>query len=394
MGGKLLLADDSITIQKVVELTFAETAHRVIAVGGGRELIRRLAEVQPDCVLCDVIMPDMSGYDVCRTIKSDPATLHIPVVLLTGTFEPFDRERALAVGCDAIVTKPFESRELVGVVEDLLVRAKAFGSGAQAQSAENADRARSSGIAEGVESIEFTTADFDAAGKEIKPLSPPPREDMAISAFDLGDSHPGPPLPAPPEFREPMPTAETDDFIFAPPRSTAASARATVTPVTPPPPPAAPAEERDVFASTITGFASSPMEKADAPAKSDEEVFLASAPEAPEPEPIPPEAAAPPAEPLAAPAASVPPAELPKEALEHIGARVREAFAWQPVTADGAPAGAHALSAADVDKVAQKMVELYTPQLEHIAWEIIPDVAEMLVKRRIAELEKSVEEES
>lgn len=137
-----------------------------------------------------------------------------------------------------------------------------------------------------------------------------------------------------------------------------------------------------------------PAERADAPAKSDEEVFFASAPDAPEPEPIRPEAAAPPAEPLAAPDASVSPAELPREALDHIGARVREAFAWQPVTADGAPAGAHALSAADVDKVAQKMVELYTPQLERIAWEIIPDIAEMLVKRRIAELEQATEEES
>jgi hypothetical protein len=118
-------------------------------------------------------------------------------------------------------------------------------------------------------------------------------------------------------------------------------------------------------------------------------VFLASAPE-----PIRPEVAAPPAEPFAAPAASVSPAELPREALEHIGARMREAFTWQPVTADGVLAGAHALSAADVEKVAQKVVELYTPQLERIAWEIIPDIAEMLVKRRIAELEKAAEEES
>jgi CheY-like chemotaxis protein len=389
MGAKLLLADDSITIQKVVELTFAETAHRVIAVGGGRELMRRIAEVKPDCVLCDVIMPDMSGYDVCQTIKSDPATLHIPVVLLTGTFEPFDRERALAVGCDAIVTKPFESRELVGVVEDLLARAKAFSSAAQAQSTESAETAPGSGIPEGVESIEFTTAEFDSAGKETKPLPPPPRQDMAISGLDLGDSHPSPPMPAPPEFREPMPTPDTDDFIFVPPRGASASARATATPVTAPPQAAAPAEEKDVFASTPTPVPPSPAEAADTPAKSDEEVFLASGPE-----PIRPEVAALPAEPFAAPAASISPAELPREALEHIGARMREAFTWQPVTADGAPAGAHALSAAELEKVAQKVVELYTPQLERIAWEIIPDIAEMLVKKRIAELEKAVEEES
>jgi CheY-like chemotaxis protein len=74
MAGTLLLADDSITIQKVVELTFAETNHKVIAVGSGRDLFRRLPEIKPDVVLCDVVMPDMNGYEVCQTLKSDPAT--------------------------------------------------------------------------------------------------------------------------------------------------------------------------------------------------------------------------------------------------------------------------------------------------------------------------------
>ncbi len=122
MSGTLLLADDSITIQKVVELTFAETEHKVFAVGSGRDLLQRLPEIKPDVVLCDVVMPDMNGYEVCQILKSDPNTLHIPVVLLTGTFEPFDRDRAQAAGCDAIVTKPFEARELIGIVEDLLGR--------------------------------------------------------------------------------------------------------------------------------------------------------------------------------------------------------------------------------------------------------------------------------
>jgi hypothetical protein len=81
-------------------------------------------EVRPDVILCDVVMPDLNGYEVCQTLKADPATLHLPVVLLTGTFEPFDRDRAIASGCDAIVTKPFEGRELITVVEDLLQRSR------------------------------------------------------------------------------------------------------------------------------------------------------------------------------------------------------------------------------------------------------------------------------
>lgn len=164
MGGTILLADDSITIQKVVELTFSETPHRVVAVSSGRELLRRLPEVGPDIVLCDVVMPDLNGYEVCQTLKADPATLHIPLILLTGTFEPFDRDRALAAGCDAIVTKPFEGRELINVVEDLLRRA---------QTPKIAEPEPSFfpglGVPEGVAGLEFTTTGFD----QMVPEAPP-----------------------------------------------------------------------------------------------------------------------------------------------------------------------------------------------------------------------------
>jgi len=116
----ILLADDSLTIQKVVELTFADTDYNVVAVSSGEELLQRIVDSQPDLIICDVIMPGKDGYDVCQQIKSDPTTLHIPVILLTGTFEPFDRDRALAAGCSEIVTKPFEARKLVETVESLL----------------------------------------------------------------------------------------------------------------------------------------------------------------------------------------------------------------------------------------------------------------------------------
>jgi CheY-like chemotaxis protein len=121
MSRKILLADDSLTIQKVVELTFAETDYEVIAVSSGDELLDRLPEVQPDIVICDVIMPGRDGYDVCQEIKSNSETLHLPVILLTGTFEPFDRDRALAAGCSEIITKPFEAKKLVDSVEQLSV---------------------------------------------------------------------------------------------------------------------------------------------------------------------------------------------------------------------------------------------------------------------------------
>ena len=123
MGGTILLADDSLTIQKVVELTFSDTDFTVIAVSTGDELLQRLPSAKPDVIICDVIMPGRDGYDVCQQIKSNPATLQIPVVLLTGTFEPFDRDRALAAGCSEIISKPFEARKLVETVDRLVQHA-------------------------------------------------------------------------------------------------------------------------------------------------------------------------------------------------------------------------------------------------------------------------------
>lgn len=120
MSKTILLADDSLTIQKVVELTFADTEYQVVSMSSGDDLILKLGEVSPDLVICDIIMPGRDGYEVCQEIKSDPATLHIPVILLSGTFEPFDRDRALAAGCSEIITKPFEARKLVDTVEQLL----------------------------------------------------------------------------------------------------------------------------------------------------------------------------------------------------------------------------------------------------------------------------------
>ena len=120
MAKKILLADDSITIQKVVELTFSEGDYEVICVGNGSEAIRRADEVVPDIALVDVMMPQRNGYEVCSHIKQDPGLSWIPVLLLTGTFEPFDPRRAEQAGAQGHITKPFESRALVKEVEDLL----------------------------------------------------------------------------------------------------------------------------------------------------------------------------------------------------------------------------------------------------------------------------------
>jgi CheY-like chemotaxis protein len=118
MRRTILLADDSVTIRKIVELTFGETDIRVFSVGSGREALERFDDLRPDLVLADVVMPGPSGYDVCRAVKDSDRP--VPVLLLAGTFEPFDADRARACGSDGHVTKPFDSRLLIDRVERLL----------------------------------------------------------------------------------------------------------------------------------------------------------------------------------------------------------------------------------------------------------------------------------
>ena len=105
MSPTLLLADDSVTIQRVVELTFADEEIRVIAVGDGQLAIDRIKADPPDIVLADTGMPERDGYDVATFINEDPALAHIPVVLLTGAFDPVDADRARQVGCDEVLVK-------------------------------------------------------------------------------------------------------------------------------------------------------------------------------------------------------------------------------------------------------------------------------------------------
>jgi CheY-like chemotaxis protein len=123
MGRKILLADDSITIQKVVNLTFSDEGIDVVSVGNGELAVRKLADAKPDLVLVDIFMPGRSGYEVCEYIKNNPQFSHIPVLLLVGAFEPFDQSEASRVKADGHLTKPFESRVLVATVNKLLAQA-------------------------------------------------------------------------------------------------------------------------------------------------------------------------------------------------------------------------------------------------------------------------------
>ena len=120
MSKKLLLADDSVTIQRVIEMTFSGEDVQVLAVSDGEEAIARIAAEKPDIVLADIGMPKRSGYEVSAFVKGRPELAHIPVLLLAGAFEPVDEAKAKEAGCDGVLVKPFEPQHVIARVRELL----------------------------------------------------------------------------------------------------------------------------------------------------------------------------------------------------------------------------------------------------------------------------------
>jgi CheY-like chemotaxis protein len=122
MTHTILLADDSVTVQRVVELTFADEGFGVVSVGTGAQAIERIEQDRPDIVLADVSMPNGDGYEVAAHVKGHPHLAHIPVVLMTGAFEQIDDSRAWPAGYDGVLAKPFEPHMVIALVRDLLAR--------------------------------------------------------------------------------------------------------------------------------------------------------------------------------------------------------------------------------------------------------------------------------
>lgn len=121
MGYKILLADDSVTVQKIITLTFSDEGVDVQTVNNGDEAIHRLQYMRPALVMADVSIPGKNGYEICEFVKNHPEMKDTPVVLLVPAFEPFDEERARRIGANQHLTKPFQSiRTLISTVKGLL----------------------------------------------------------------------------------------------------------------------------------------------------------------------------------------------------------------------------------------------------------------------------------
>jgi len=397
MSRTILLADDSLTIQKVVELTFADTEYEVVAVSSGDDLLQRLPEVRPDLVICDVIMPGRDGYDVCQEIKSSSKYLHLPVILLTGTFEPFDRDRAIAVGCSEIITKPFEAKKLVDAVEHLAATPAAPPPTAvETQSIdpedpsapdaefelENTKVSQEFGQGETVAEDEGTSDPVDEFELEeppaVQPVEPPKGEfelsdDIGELELDTTDL---------PEFDE------VDESSPDPAETVIAEDFAAIM---------EPEEEVSFSEDTEPELTEEPFIDAgsdDQPFPSDDEDVEFAPPEAVEIDdslttPIDVAAVMADHQPEIVPAMIDETEESSDNAKDDADT---QDFGEKPPGQTTSEEGAGIeLSDDDVDRIARRLLELASDRIEHIAWDVIPDMAEVVVRERVRELEADAE---
>ena len=343
-GRKLLLADDSATIQKVVDLTFADEGVRVVAVGNGQEAIDQILEFAPDIVLADVFMPSPNGYEVCEYVKTHEKLKHIPVMLLVGSFEPFDEAEARRVGADDILTKPFQSiRRLIDRVGSLVSSPPVEKERPTAE-LPKVEEPEEEPVLMDTHELEVTTADTLPLKDAVIPAGVLPREeimepvvteDSSEGLLDLGELEPA------------RASAEDDDFVLdldddvVAPSFEPAPVRAFVEP-----------EVKEAVAA-VGAYESTYQPEIHSSFADTQEVPYASEIALAEPEP--------------------------------------ESMFAEPAPVAPAPATAittDQLSPEMIDAIARRAVELMSDKvIREIAWEVVPDLAELLIKRQFEEKE-------
>ena len=328
-----------------------------MAVGNGREAIEKLLEVEPDIILADVFMPSPNGYEVCEYVKTNEKLKHIPVVLLVGSFEPFDEAEARRVGADDILTKPFQSiRRLIDRVGALVSSPPPVEKERPTAELPKVEEPEDEEAFMDTYELEVTTADTlpleeallqheqrveqPVAASESLPreekMEPETRNDSQTDSdvlLDLGEYEPVHAAVAEEdEFvldldEEPAPHAASPMREFVEPRVTEAAAAASASAYQP--------EVHSAFADTQE--VSFPLAAPSVP-----EVAAAE----PEPEPM-----------FAEP---------------------------EPAAGRATSLSANQLTPEMIDAIARRVVEMMSDKVvREIAWEVVPDLAELLIKQQL-----------
>ena len=117
---KILIADDNLTNVELLEAYLDGLDCEIAVAVDGRDTLNKVAEFQPDLILLDIMMPKLSGFEVCKTLKRNPQTKQIMILMVTALNELGDIERAVAAGCDDFLSKPVNKLELIKRVENML----------------------------------------------------------------------------------------------------------------------------------------------------------------------------------------------------------------------------------------------------------------------------------
>jgi len=415
MGSRVLLADDSVTIQKVVGIIFANEDYELTVVDSGDAALQKAREIKPDVMLVDALMPGKNGYEVCSEIRRDPQLSHIALLLMTGAFEAVDEEKNRQSGADDFITKPFESQTLIDMTGRLIALTRQRASQATAQTPPAAPQAAvapalaaapvpppsddawgagfDAGFAEEVSPVQAPAFTAPAPAADVPPVSTvaATTDDDLWGIFDM-DAIDAPSAAAPVQIESaPVPAGDDDFFSFDTEPPLAATAPVVDEFVL----------EDEVFTETVTA----PPEATTGFEPVGEEEFTFGEEELPEvpvevaplsleedfssisfDEPVPVIPPAPPvvspvmAAPAAEPAAAVAPGSVP--APEPVVA---------PSAAQTAPlAPAEVPASLDEEQLKMLLSKVSRDVIEKIVWEVVPDLAETIIREEIRKIKEGI----
>jgi len=121
---KMLIIEDEKDIVKMLDYNLKKEGFKTLSAYNGEDGLDMASKENPDLILLDLMLPEIDGFDVCKALKSDPKTSHIPIIILTAKDQETDKSVGLELGADDYVTKPFSPRELIARIKAVLRRAK------------------------------------------------------------------------------------------------------------------------------------------------------------------------------------------------------------------------------------------------------------------------------
>lgn len=417
MGSRVLLADDSVTIQKVVGIIFANEDYELTVVDSGDAALQKAREIKPDIMLVDALMPGKNGYEVCSEIRRDPQLSHIALLLMIGAFEAIDEEKARQSGADDTITKPFESQTLIDMTSKLIALT----------------RQRASRVPDQAPAAPQQPAAVSAPAAPAAVASPQPLDSGWDAGFDTGFAAEVSPV-QPPAFSAPAPAesqpvaATADDDLWGVFDMDAIEAPATAAPVQSNAAPDAPAGDDNFFS-----FDAKPPLVAAVPIEDEfvledevfaepetatsgtasgfepfgEEEFSFGTEELPPvpvvpleedfstisfDEPAPAAPVIPAVQPVPPPASPVEPPVMAQPAPEPAPAVIAppEPVVAVPAAPPGATAPVAAPAALEEEQLKMLLSKVSRDVIEKIVWEVVPDLAESIIREEIRKIKEGI----